>query len=265
MLYGAMNFPVRPILEELQVIATLGFDYLELTMDPPQAHHSMIAAEKATIQETLERHNMQVICHLPSFLYTADLTESVRTASVREVLDSLTVAATLNPLKVVLHPSYITGLGSLVADRARQYAAESLAAIVERADELGLCLCIENMFPRANSLVEPDEFVEIFAQFPTLKMTLDTGHANIGGRGCKRTVDFIQRFSDRIDHIHASDNFGREDNHLPIGAGTVDFHRIVKALRGIDYNDTVTFEVFSRDKEYLTISRNKFAAMWECR
>jgi sugar phosphate isomerase/epimerase len=120
------------------------------------------------------------------------------------------------------------------------------------------------MFPRARSLVEPDEFVEIFASFPTLKMTLDTGHANIGGRGCKRTLDFIQRFADRIDHIHASDNFGREDNHLPIGAGTVEFHRIIKALRGIAYNDTVTFEVFSRDKEYLTLSRDKFAAMWEC-
>lgn len=263
MLYGAMNFPVRPVLEELEVIAKLGFDFLELSMDPPQAHHSIIAGERSTILEVLKRHNMQVICHLPTFLYTADLTESVRAASVNEILESLKVAADLHPLKTVLHPSYVTGLGSLVADRVRQYAAESLSVIVEQAEKLGLSLCLENMFPRAKSLVEPEEFVEIFASFPTLKMTLDTGHANIGGKGCKRTLEFIQRFPDRIDHIHASDNFGREDNHLPIGAGTVEFHRIIKGLRGIGYNDTVTFEVFARDKEYLTISRDKFAAMLE--
>jgi len=37
MLYGAMNFPVRSILQELETISRLGFDYLELTMDPPKA------------------------------------------------------------------------------------------------------------------------------------------------------------------------------------------------------------------------------------
>jgi sugar phosphate isomerase/epimerase len=46
MLYGAMNFPVRPVLQELESIAELGFDYLELTMDPPQAHHATIRRMK---------------------------------------------------------------------------------------------------------------------------------------------------------------------------------------------------------------------------
>ncbi|MGO9738823.1 MAG: hypothetical protein ACLPVO_15530 [Desulfomonilaceae bacterium] len=32
MRYGAMNFPVRPVLQELKEIAALGFDYVELAM-----------------------------------------------------------------------------------------------------------------------------------------------------------------------------------------------------------------------------------------
>jgi len=40
MRYGAMNFPVKPVLNELKEIAARGFDYLELTMDPPQAHYT---------------------------------------------------------------------------------------------------------------------------------------------------------------------------------------------------------------------------------
>ncbi len=42
MRYGAMNFPVRPVLQELKEIAALGFDYVELDMDPPQSHHSFV-------------------------------------------------------------------------------------------------------------------------------------------------------------------------------------------------------------------------------
>jgi sugar phosphate isomerase/epimerase len=111
--------------------------------------------------------------------------------------------------------------------------------------------------------VEPDDFAEVFERFPTLKMTLDTGHANIGGKGDKRNLDFMRRFPDRIAHVHASDNFGKEDNHLPVGAGTVDFPKIAKELISIGFDQTVTFEIFSRDRDYLRISREKFAAMME--
>ncbi len=97
-------------------------------------------------------------------------------------------------------------------------------------------------------LVQPDDFAEVFELFPRLKMTLDTGHANIGGKGDKRNLEFIRRFPERIAHVHASDNFGKEDNHLPIGAGTVDFPKIAKELVSIGFDQTVTFEIFSRER-----------------
>jgi sugar phosphate isomerase/epimerase len=146
--------------------------------------------------------------------------------------------------------------------QARQYDLASLEAMVEKAERLGLCLCLENMFPRSNSLVDPDDFVEIFERFPELKMTFDIGHANIGGSGGKRALGFLERFHDRIEHIHASDNFGKEDNHLPVGAGTVDFPKIIKAIKGVGYDKTITLEVFSRDRDYLKISREKLVDLF---
>lgn len=262
MLYGAMNFPVRPVLEELDSIAELKFDYFELTMDPPQAHYRMIRQEKKNIIKTLARHKMKIMCHLPSFVFTADLTPSIREASLNEVLNSLDVAAELGCLKVVLHPSYILGLSVFVMEKARDYAIESLGTIMERADKLGILLCLENLFPKTHFLVEPDEFVEIFENFPKLKLTLDTGHAHIGDKDGRRALDFIKRFPDRISHIHVSDNLGEEDNHLPVGAGTVNFPEIVKAIKEIGYDDTITLEVFSKDRDYLRISREKLKAMF---
>ncbi|MBM3300190.1 MAG: sugar phosphate isomerase/epimerase [Deltaproteobacteria bacterium] len=261
MLYGAMNFPVRPVLHELEAIAELGFDYLELTMDPPQAHFTAIRQIKDELLSRLESLGMGLVCHLPSFLFLADLTESIRKASVDETTRSLEVAAELQPLKVVLHPGYITGLGTFVVDQAKDYSLESLRIIAAKAQELGLCLCIENMFPRARSLAEPAELQEVFDQFPSLRFTLDIGHGNIGSQGASRNLALIKAFADRISHVHASDNFGKEDNHLPLGAGTVDFRRIIKALNDVGYDQTITLEVFSRDKEYLKRSREKFDAV----
>jgi sugar phosphate isomerase/epimerase len=261
MLYGAMNFPVRPVLDELEVLSGLGFDYLELAMDPPQAHYRVIREKKVELLTALDRHTMHVVCHLPTFVSTADLTDRLRETSLAEVLDSLETAAELKPLKVVLHPSTVRGLSMFMMEQVKEYLLKSLDLIVEKADYLGLCLCIENMFPQYYSLVNAEDFVEVFERFPTLRLTLDTGHGQIESAGRKRTVEFIERFADRIYHVHASDNLGKADDHLPIGAGVIDFQEVVRALKASGYDETVTFEVFSRDRDYLRLSRDKFSEM----
>ena len=261
MLFGAMNSPFKPILEEIEQISNLGFDYLELAMDPPEAHHTMISGQRDRLLGLLGEKGMKLVCHLPTFVSTADPTPGLRQASLEEVLDALDVAAALGPMKAVLHPSYLTGLSALIPERARTYALESLRTIVGRAEEKEVCLCLENMFPRARGLSEPAEFENIFERFPRLQMTLDIGHANIGSKGPEKALRFIEMFPDRIRHVHASDNMGRGDDHIPVGAGTVDFPAIAGALERAGCLDTVTFEIFAKDRDYLRISREKFRAM----
>jgi len=262
MLYGAMNSPLRPILDEVKAIAELKFDYLELAMDPPHGDAKSIKKQKRELQESLKEYELGLVCHLPTFLSTADLTDRLRQASVDEVLASLEVAADMRPLKVVLHPSYMMGLGAFVPELTRAHALKSLEIIVEKAHDLGLCLCLENMFPRTQWLVNPEEFVEILAKYPTVNLLLDIGHAHIEDAGGKKCLRFIEMFPDRIGHLHVSDNFGKEDQHLPIGAGIIDFPKVVKAIKGIDYDDTITLEVFSRDRDYLKMSKKKMEEMF---
>jgi sugar phosphate isomerase/epimerase len=190
------------------------------------------------------------------------LTESLREASVQETLFSLRVASDLKPLKAVLHPSFIQGLGAMVKDQARQYAMDSLERILKEADRLSFPICIENLFPHSLSLVDPGDFDSVFQKFPAVRLALDTGHANIGHGGDERITAFISRHSARIGHIHASDNSGRSDEHLPIGVGSIDYKKVVKKLREIDYDGTITLEVFSKDRDYLRISREKLVSMF---
>ena len=66
----------------------------------------------------------------------------------------------------------------------------------------------------------------------------DIGHANIN----RQIPDFIARFSDKIVHIHASDNDGTGDQHLGIGYGTIDWNSVAKALTKVKYNGLIILE-----------------------
>ena len=263
MQFGAANFPVRPVLEEIDALGALQMDYFELSMDPPMAHHSLIGEQKHAIQKSLKRWSMGLVCHLPTFVYMAHLTESIRRASVQEVLQALETASDLGARKAVVHPGYIDGLAVHVADHALALAMEGLEKVSARARQLGVVLCVENLFPRLGPYNEPDHFTSIFEAIPDLKFVLDTGHANIGDKSGRRVIAFIQRFADRLDHLHLSDNNGANDEHLPLGQGNINFKAVARALQDIGYDDTVTLEVFSKDRSELVKSRSKFSKLFQ--
>ncbi len=262
MQFGAMNFPVAPVLGEIDAIARLGFDYLELAMDPPMAHYRMLSASRSAIDRALKDHGLGLICHLPTFLSTADLTARLRRASLMEMHDSLEVAALLGAQKVVLHPSMAVGMGAFVLETVKGYLFEFLADMVAAARRLDLTICLENMFPQARIGVAPEDFEPIFDAFPSLKMTLDTGHANIDDRRGRRLKGLVERCGKRIGHLHISDNQGRNDDHLAVGQGTVGFADLVRRLKAAGYDDTVTLEVFDENRRMLVDSRERIQKMF---
>jgi sugar phosphate isomerase/epimerase len=260
--YGAMNNPVQPVMDELERVAAAGMDYLELTLDPPGAHYQTVKRLQKEILKGLERHELSLVCHMPTFVYTADLTKSLRRASQSEVRRSLEVAVEMGAEKVVLHPSMISGMGPLVMDTAMQHARAFLDTMVNLAQAAGIKLCLENMFPRCHAFFEPDHFQEALDGYPDLRLTLDIGHASIQDDG-ERVLQFIRRYGGRIGHLHISDNNRRRDDHIPVGAGAIDFVAIVRALKNAAYSGTATLEIFTGDDRDLIASRKAVAALWE--
>lgn len=261
MQFGAMNFPIIPLHKEIDTFARLGFDYLELAMDPPMAHYDALFSTKTSIKQQLVQCGLGLVCHLPTFVSTADLTESIRRASVDEMVKSLDLAAELGALKVVLHPSMVSGMGGFVIDTVKTYAFDFFSKIVKASHELNLTVCLENMFPRNILGVEPADIHEILRNFPSFKFTLDTGHANIYDHGGNRIRGLVKRFGRNIGHLHFSDNNGMSDQHLPIGQGNINFSELVHRLNVIGYDDTLTLEVFDTDRQVLVDSREQIKMM----
>ena len=112
--------------------------------------------------------------------------------------------------------------------------------MVEAARRQNVVLCLEN-------LSEPfDYFIPAFRSVPDLRMTLDIGHAQL------MTVEntsfgFINHSFSRIAHIHVHDNRGgmsvKDDLHLPLGEGIVDYPAIFGFLKDKGYASTITMEV----------------------
>jgi len=65
-----------------------------------------------------------------------------------------------------------------------------------------------------------------------------------------------------LKHVHLSDNKGSEDLHLPMGTGNIDWKKILKILKKY-YQGTITLEVFSKDKDYALLSKEKLRRLWK--
>lgn len=127
--------------------------------------------------------------------------------------------------------------------------------LVSYAGPKEVVICIENLSESASDLET------VLAAVPELKITLDVGHGTLLTE-TNTAYQIIERLSRSISHLHFHDNRGgtgvKDDLHLAIGAGIIDFPSILEALSRKGYDRTMTLEV---DQEDLTDSRTKIQAM----
>jgi len=142
------------------------------------------------------------------------------------------------------------------------YATESMDRILEKATRFGITVCLENLFYFAGHMYRPEEFIDVLDRNPAIMITLDLAHANI--RAPKGQIEaFVKIAHGRIGHVHVGDNNGQRDDHMPIGAGRVDIAGGLAAIKASGYDETITIEVFSPDRDYLDMSLKKVRTIWE--
>jgi sugar phosphate isomerase/epimerase len=72
---------------------------------------------------------------------------------------------------------------------------------------------------------------------------------------------YLEAFGDRLAHVHMHDNHGKEDEHLPLGKGNIDTHKVIRLLKEVNYDRTITFEVFSSHADAVR-SMRFFSKQW---
>jgi sugar phosphate isomerase/epimerase len=256
MLVGAMNFPGRSVLKEIHRIAEDGFDFVDLTLEPPAAW----MPNGKDVGSLLGDLGLFAVGHTAYYLPIASPFTELRAVARDLYKRGLDTFADAGVELVNVHPDPRVPLQS--PERVRKQNAEAIAGLAEDAAERGITLMVENI-DRAFSRV--DDFAPIFAAVPDARFHLDVGHANLRlGLGEKnRTPSLLEAFRDRLAHVHISDNRGGNDDlHLPLGAGAIDWRAAAGWLQAAGWDGTVTLEVFSREREHLLSSRRLWLQWW---
>lgn len=249
---GLMNNPARDPFKEIKRVADLGFSFVDLTLEPPQAIADRVDARRIKI--ALENRGLGVVGHTAYYLPFASAFDRIRDAAVAEAERCLEVFAEVGVTVMNLHldyrapghdPTWITG-------RNR----DSVERLLPTAERLGITLMIENVEGDT-----ADSLAPVLDPLPTVGLHLDIGHANIGTRK-SHTRSLLERYGSRLKHVHLSDNKGRSDDHLAIGAGVIDWRAELRALKATGYDGTLTLETFCGDSDLIVYSREKVKRLW---
>jgi sugar phosphate isomerase/epimerase len=256
MLTGTMNHPARNIVEEIEWMAALGLEFIDLTLEPPGAASWNV--NPASIRAALEKHRMPVVGHTAWYIPLASSIPEVRRGAVDELRRCLEIFSLVGAKWMNIHPDRHTPWHERSFYIGKNL--ESLHELLPFANKYGVGLMIENLPGAFNS---PAQLGELLDPMPDLGLHLDIGHANLEVP-YNQTEEILAAYGKRVRHVHLHDNKGgNADLHLPLGAGNVDVKHAIKALKNTGYDGTITLEVFTPDKHYLTYSRDVLRQAWD--
>ncbi len=255
MLIGAMNYPGEDPVREIEWIAEMGLEFVDLTLEPPCAASWLVDAGR--IRNALEAHRLPVVGHTAFYLPLASAFEELRKAAVVELNRCLEKFAEIGARWMNVHPDRYTPMHERPFFIQRNI--ESLNEVIECGKRVGVGVMIENLPGDFNSAPQLGELLD---PLPELGLHLDIGHANLIVPH-NTTGEILGAYGSRLHHVHLHDNKGgHADLHLPLGSGNVPLEQSIRALQGAGYDGTITLEVFTPDKFYLSHSRDVLRATW---
>jgi sugar phosphate isomerase/epimerase len=257
--YGLLTNPSNDLVSEITKIYELNFDYAEIGIEGPEGNPDIINKKRHEIVNLLGGFKQKPIGHTAYWIDLASDYDYIRHAWILEAIREIKIARKMGIDLINFHAN-INGMfygkrRKIVLDNL----VKSLREIIRQAKKYKVDVMLENV-PLSNGIHSIDEFKYIIDNVDMLFVHLDIPHAFTSG-GMASVIDYINTFRDKIIHIHWHDNHGQKDEHLPIGDGFIDHQEAVKALKEIDYNRTITLEVFTNNNDAKS-SADKLRTMW---
>ncbi|MFC7096576.1 sugar phosphate isomerase/epimerase family protein [Halobaculum marinum] len=232
--------------EAVATAAEYGYDYVEVMLDGAGAR-DRLAPRRDDLRSALDERGVACTVHLPfRGLDPGSPFDGARSGSVAELEAHLDLAAALGATKATLHPTSNAWTHAHDDAVIGDAIVESVRHLDGYAADRDVELVAENVPKGRFDTNRIDELVER----TDASLCLDTGHARVDGRDDGGIAAFVRDHADRISHVHLNDVRGADDEHLPIGAGFVDFEHVLGAFPD-DWTGTLSAEVFTHDAAYL--------------
>jgi len=199
----------------------LELDILELTED---AQLKKILETKGThrLRKAFEEHSIIVHLHAPILSFPV-VSPILAERMLSTYINSIELAYEIGCDLLVIHAPQ--GEHSIVIN--------IISELSSRCRELGVTLTLENGWNIGPLLRLASRYGS-----KLFWVTFDVGHANLSGD----PYSYLIKLFRYIRNIHIHDNDGSRDLHLPLGAGTIDFSRILGFLANREYKYALVIE-----------------------
>jgi sugar phosphate isomerase/epimerase len=231
----------EPFPEVIKQLDRVDVEHVEIVDEGP---HALNSRRVRMLKKAIEGKNIGLSIHAPfADINIASTSAVIRHAIMKRLKKSIELSAQLNPDYWVFHPGIQSAVSDALPNLDWKINLESTRELLREARKHGLRITIENVpepFPFLMKKV--NEFERFYEDLEDdgldLGITFDVGHANINGQ----INEFIERFRDKIIHVHLHDNNGDVDSHLGIGCGSINWTEVISALKNINYKGALVIE-----------------------
>jgi sugar phosphate isomerase/epimerase len=245
----------RNILDCLLLIRESGFSMIEVCSTPEHLNfHDVKSVHQAA--ERIRELGMEAYSFHAPFAPNIDIASSddaQRAASVTEILKAAEAAALLLVHYFVMHPGPENPATVSPEEQLprMQHVVESLNRIARRCKELGIICVLENKLPHL-LFGNTSDILWILDGINSAEVgaCLDTGHAYLGGD----IHHLLHKLAGHLRMIHAHDNDGGGDNHLPPGDGKINWNKLLRDLVEIRFRGAFILEMAGNADSAVTMA-----------
>ena len=246
----------EPFSSMLKRLTEFDVNYVELI---DESQHALNRKRVNVLKRLARENGLEFTVHAPfADINIAAPNSVLRRVMLKRLEKSLGYAHQLRSLQWVFHSGWKSPVSEFYPNLDWQINLRSVRTLVTIGKKLGVDISIENTPEPFHFLVKRmQDFALFYSELGSdfdIGMTLDIAHANTS----QQLFDFIDKFADKIVHVHISDNEGKYDSHKGIGYGKIDWEAVAKGLKKINYKGIVILESVDHVDESLQTMRRLF-------
>lgn len=239
--FSSLAFYEDPLESALSWGENNNFKLLEIVAEN---NHVIDEDSLSKVKDLLTSYSFEYTVHSPfSDINISSLNKSIRKESIRQVKYSIFAINQIGGKVLTFHPGRHSAATSKSKENTKKILFDSLKEISDYNKDYGVTIALENMPDTfITTMKVSQEVLEVLEnkQLSEIKHTMDVGHLETNNVDIGEYIHDLRKF---LIHIHLHDNFGEFDNHLPLGEGNINFPKIFKALKDINYTGRIILEM----------------------
>ncbi|HPG29805.1 MAG TPA: sugar phosphate isomerase/epimerase [bacterium] len=249
---GFANHPRENIYKEIEWGGKNKFDFIDMCLEPDKAEPHLL--KTAEIIKILKDYNLGSIGHTAYYIPIGSPLKKLRIAAFDILKEYIDFFAEINCRKMTVHADWANGM--FRPEESVKFQIETLNKTIEYAQKNNVIIMYETVTSGNDNKIN---IKKVLDKLPELRFHADIGHLNLCGRN---PLEYVKLFKKKLEHIHLHDNNGQMDLHLPIGTGNINMKELIPNLKKF-YDKTITLEIFSKDKDYVLLSKRKLQELWD--